>query len=216
MTIRADGADLSAGSLSLSGATAERSFHITTGCAVAFRQAGDLIMIFASLKERGTGLTLSSAHLGSMGGMPSATAGPPGRGSFDPRGGYNSPTSGVCCRGGSLPGQPCLPMQGDRAAGNPDQVSDINPRRRSCFVSRQKGAGTASLITNSGGLDPAECSTNAKSIHPAWPPPWPPDRPGWLGSCRQPAPKTRLCAVVRRALRPADERTYRSRRERLF
>ncbi len=128
----------------------------------------DLIidLLATALKERGTGLTLSSAHLGSMGGIAAIGNGQAhlaGVHLFDPEtGDYNSPYIRRLLPGRDL----CLVNLAHRMQGwivppgNPDQVSDITDlaAKKLSFVNRQKGAGTRLLFDyqlDRAGLDPA-------------------------------------------------------------
>ncbi len=129
----------------------------------------DLIidLLATALKERGTGLTLSSAHLGSMGGIAAIGGGQAhlaGVHLFDPESGdYNSPYINRLLPGRDL----CLVnlayrMQGWIVPpGNPDKVknaADLALKKLS-FVNRQKGAGTRLLFDyqlEQAGLEPAD------------------------------------------------------------
>ncbi len=129
----------------------------------------DLIidLLATVLKERNTGLTLSSSHLGSMGGIAAIGNGQAhlaGVHLFDPESGdYNLPYIRKLLPGRDL----CLVnlayrMQGWIVPpGNPDGVKDIAgiAAGKLSFVNRQKGAGTRLLfdyLLDRAGLDPAE------------------------------------------------------------
>ncbi len=129
----------------------------------------DLIidLLATALKERGTGLTLSSAHLGSMGGIAAIGNGQAhlaGVHLFDPEtGDYNSPYIKRLLPGRDL----CLVnlayrMQGWIVPpGNPDNVGGIADlaAKKLGFVNRQKGAGTRLLFDyqlDRAGLEPAD------------------------------------------------------------
>lgn len=116
----------------------------------------DLIidLLATALKEQSTGLTLSSAHLGSMGGIAAIGSGQAhlaGVHLFDPESGdYNSPYINRL-----LPGRDlslvnlAYRMQGWIVPpGNPDRVSDAADlaAKKLSFVNRQKGAGTRLLF----------------------------------------------------------------------
>ncbi len=129
----------------------------------------DLIidLMATALRERGTGLTLSSAHLGSMGGIAAIGSGQAhlaGVHLFDPETGeYNSPYLRRL-----LPGRDLRlvnlahRMQGWIVpSGNPDGVVKINDlaEKKLSFVNRQKGAGTRVLfdyLLEQAELDPAD------------------------------------------------------------
>lgn len=128
----------------------------------------DLIidLLATALKERGTGLTLSSTHLGSMGGIAAIGNGQAhlaGVHLFDPETGeYNSPYIRRL-----LPGEDlhlvnlAYRMQGWIVPpGNPDGVDGIAAlaAKKLGFVNRQKGAGTRVLfdyLLEQAGLDQA-------------------------------------------------------------
>ncbi len=129
----------------------------------------DLIidLLATALKERDTGLTLSSAHLGSMGGIAAIghrQAHLAGVHLFDPESGdYNLPYLQKLLPGREL----CLVnlayrMQGWIVpSGNPDEVKDVAgiAAKKLSFVNRQKGAGTRLLFDyqlDRAGLDPAD------------------------------------------------------------
>lgn len=116
----------------------------------------DLIidLLATALKERSTGLTLSSAHLGSMGGIAAIGNGQThlaGVHLFDPEtGDYNTPYIRRL-----LPGRElrlvnlAYRMQGWIVPpGNPDRVADISDlvAKKLSFINRQKGAGTRILF----------------------------------------------------------------------
>ncbi len=129
----------------------------------------DLIidLLATALKEQDTGLTLSSAHLGSMGGIAAIGGGQAhlaGVHLFDPEtGDYNSPYIRRLLPGRDL----CLVnlayrMQGWIVPpGNPDKIesaTDLALKKLS-FVNRQKGAGTRLLFDyqlERAGLEPAD------------------------------------------------------------
>ena len=129
----------------------------------------DLIvdLLATALKERGTGMTLSSAHLGSMGGIAAIGSGQAhlaGIHLFDPESGdYNRPYLRRL-----LPGQElCLVnlayrMQGWIVPpGNPQGIKGVKDlaAKKISFVNRQKGAGTRILfdyLLEQAGLPPAE------------------------------------------------------------
>lgn len=131
----------------------------------------DLILdlLATALKERDPGLSLSSAHLGSMGGIAAIARGQAhlaGVHLFDPESGdYNLPYIRQL-----LPGRQVLlvnlsyRMQGWIVPkGNPDQVSDIRDlaQKSLSFVNRQKGAGTRLLfdyLLKQDGLSPESIS----------------------------------------------------------
>lgn len=138
----------------------------------------DLIvdLLATALKEQGTGLTLSSAHLGSMGGIGAIGNGQAhlaGVHLFDPESGeYNSPYLERL-----LPGKElrlvnlAYRMQGWIVPpGNPDgigKVADIAAKKID-YINRQKGAGTRILfdhLLEQAGLTPAQICGYEREEH---------------------------------------------------